>query len=245
MLNRDTAVAGAAGPPEPVRGGGGQLVDIAAVRAKLDAALGEHRAAYYDALRRFLVRQLTRSEWEEALRAALGPADLPLHNQLVASVLHNARCQAVDFAEGHPMDPPVLPDYTNSALAPLVPQHTLHPPAAPLPVAFPARVGVRVPNGQSLKRTTKERKGSLLAKEITKKHQEKARALTGLALKCSPFGLPPRGIHRIAAIKPILKRPKPDSDGAAPGADPPLLKRTKLRLGGLSAFRCPPPPPPA
>eukprot|EP00668_Euglena_longa_P014566 GGOE01018556.1.p1 GENE.GGOE01018556.1~~GGOE01018556.1.p1 ORF type:complete len:332 (+),score=67.90 GGOE01018556.1:422-1417(+) len=172
-------------------------------------------------------------------------------------MLHNARCRVVDFVEGQSLDHPVLPDYANSALATLVPQHisASRPMAAPSPTTFNTSASVRISHGLPLKRTTKERKGSLLVKEITKKHQEKARAFTGIALKCSAFGLQPRGVSRISSIKPILKRPKPESDSKslvhpalgwpATAASPPLPKRTKLSLGALATFRSKPPPPSA
>jgi len=69
-----------------------QRVDLFEIKNSLQAALGDNADLYWNSLRNFTLAKLTKSEFDSNARAALGEDNIPLHNYLIAAILHNAHC---------------------------------------------------------------------------------------------------------------------------------------------------------
>ncbi|XP_062184321.1 uncharacterized protein LOC133888186 [Phragmites australis] len=93
-------------------------IDVREIKSKIVKRIGPERAKkYFQHLERFLSSRLSKNEFDKLCLMALGRENLPLHNHLIRSILHNA-----SQACGPPVinDPKLVRDVTNSGHA-LVP----------------------------------------------------------------------------------------------------------------------------
>lgn len=66
-------------------------IDVREIKSKIFNRIGPERARkYFQHLERFLSSRLSKSEFEKLCLVALGRENLPLHNHLIRSILHNA-----------------------------------------------------------------------------------------------------------------------------------------------------------
>ena len=95
-------------------------IDVREIKSKIFKRTGPERARkYFQQLERFLSSRLSKNEFEKLCIVALGCENLPLHNHLIRSILHNA-----SRACGPPVinDPKLVRGATSSG-------HTFVPPA--------------------------------------------------------------------------------------------------------------------
>ncbi|CAL5017991.1 unnamed protein product [Urochloa decumbens] len=94
-------------------------IDVREIKSKIFKRIGPERARkYFQHLERFLSSRLSKNEFEKLCLVALGRENLPLHNHLIRSIIHNA-----SRACGPPVinDPKLVRGATSSG-------HTLVPP---------------------------------------------------------------------------------------------------------------------
>ena len=66
-------------------------IDVREIKSKIFKRIGPERARkYFEQLERFLSSRLSKNEFEKLCIVALGCENLPLHNHLIRSILHNA-----------------------------------------------------------------------------------------------------------------------------------------------------------
>lgn len=66
-------------------------IDVREIKSKIFKRIGLERARkYFQHLERFLSSRLSKNEFEKLCLVALGRENLPLHNHLIRSILHNA-----------------------------------------------------------------------------------------------------------------------------------------------------------
>lgn len=66
-------------------------IDVREIKSKIFKRIGPERARkYFQHLERFLSSRLSKNEFEKLCLVALGRENLPLHNHLIRSILHNA-----------------------------------------------------------------------------------------------------------------------------------------------------------
>lgn len=66
-------------------------IDVREIKSKIFKNIGPERARkYFQHLERFLSSRLSKNEFEKLCIVALGRENLPLHNHLIRSILHNA-----------------------------------------------------------------------------------------------------------------------------------------------------------
>ncbi|ONM18632.1 hypothetical protein Zm00014a_020701 [Zea mays] len=66
-------------------------IDVREIKSKIFKTIGPERAKkYFQHLERFLSSKLSKNEFEKLCLVALGRDNLPLHNHLIRSILHNA-----------------------------------------------------------------------------------------------------------------------------------------------------------
>jgi len=66
-------------------------IDVREIKSKIFKRIGPERARkYFEQLERFLSSRLSKNEFEKLCLLALGRENLPLHNHLIRSILHNA-----------------------------------------------------------------------------------------------------------------------------------------------------------
>lgn len=72
----------------------GSRIDLAELKAQIVKKIGAERSKkYFYSLNRFLSQKLSKSQFDQSCLRLLGRENLPLHNQLICSILKNA-CQA-------------------------------------------------------------------------------------------------------------------------------------------------------
>ncbi|KAK8448535.1 hypothetical protein SEVIR_7G047000v4 [Setaria viridis] len=77
--------------PVPSSAGQSTRIDVREIKSKIFKRIGPERARkYFQHLERFLSSRLSKNEFEKLCLVALGHENLPLHNHLIRSILHNA-----------------------------------------------------------------------------------------------------------------------------------------------------------
>ncbi|XVE53466.1 hypothetical protein DITRI_Ditri03aG0005700 [Diplodiscus trichospermus] len=83
----------------------GSRINLGELKAQIVRKLGAERSKrYFYNLNRFLSQKLSKSEFDKSCYRILGRENLPLHNQLIRSILKNA-CQAKTPPPVHEADP--------------------------------------------------------------------------------------------------------------------------------------------
>lgn len=73
--------------------------DVAAVKKRLDLALGVHKEAYWADLKAFVRGRLPKREWDKRAAKHLGPLNGGLHNEFILAIFESADL-AVSLASG-------------------------------------------------------------------------------------------------------------------------------------------------
>ncbi|KAK3213246.1 hypothetical protein Dsin_017952 [Dipteronia sinensis] len=79
----------------------GSRIDLAELKTQIVKKIGAERSKkYFYILNRFLSQKLSKSQFDQSCHRLLGRENLPLHNQLIRSILKNA-CQAKTLPPGN------------------------------------------------------------------------------------------------------------------------------------------------
>ena len=64
--------------------------DVAAVKKRLDFALGEHKDAYWQDFKAFVQGHLAKREWDRRAAKHLGPLNGGIHNEFILAIFQSA-----------------------------------------------------------------------------------------------------------------------------------------------------------
>ncbi|CAL5035233.1 unnamed protein product [Urochloa decumbens] len=163
-------------------------IDVREIKSKIFKRIGPERARkYFQHLERFLSSRLSKNEFEKLCLVALGRENLPLHNHLIRSIIHNA-----SRACGPPVinDPKLVRGATSSG-------HALVPPVSDNGVALNQNVKENKPSSRG--ETALTQKSSLNHCE-TIIQENGVHHLNDLK-KCTQ-------LQKDGHVEPLIKRPR-------------------------------------